>query len=114
MMEEPLEGPQMDLESYKGVRELLEDSPQWQPGFASELAFLCRQHLVVRSALMYALEMARPAELGLRNASTFEEMKFLQGIIRGLENYSQNLIMQMEEAEAAQKEEQDEYPQTEI
>ena len=94
-------------DSSKSIREILFEAPQWSESYAGELAFLCRQHIAIRSALAYSLEIAKYAEISLRTASTIDEVKMLQGSIQGLERFITILISQMEEKETQQEEVQD-------
>lgn len=82
------------------IRTLLDESPRWSEDLVPELYNLCQNHAAIRSALMYALELARMPELGLRRASTIEEVKHLQGQVAALETYANHIISQMEALEA--------------
>jgi hypothetical protein len=63
---------------------------------AAELYSLFQAHVILRSAFMFSLEMARVPELALRNANTLEDVKYLQGQIHSLERFATTLITQME------------------
>lgn len=101
----PDNGPQFENEIGESIQSLMDDAPKWDQAYARELAILVRNHVVLRSALMFSLEIARQAELQLRQVGTVEDLKTNQGIIAGLERYASALIHSMTAAE--EPEEQD-------
>lgn len=94
--------PQMEAEESGPIEligDVLENSPMWTEAMATELAYLCRSHSVVASAIMFAMQIARPSELALRVADDIKDMHRHQGRISGLEAYVSSLRTQMEVAE---------------
>lgn len=78
---------------------MLEDCPAWDNSLAFELLQLAKNHLSVRAALMYSMQVAKGAELKLRAIETLEELKFQQGVIHGNEQYLMTLINSMAESQ---------------
>lgn len=84
---------------WASLRQLLDEAPPFTEGMAAELAVLCRNHVAIRSALMYSMVVAREAEIALRQVDTIEECKKAQGKIEGLEHYLMRVIGAMEMSE---------------
>lgn len=103
----PSHPPEHEELAEGGIQELLDQAPKWDESKAAELLHLLKSHSTLRSAFMFGLELARPAELNLRNADTIERVKFLQGFILGLTTFVETLQTQMIEAETPNQEAQD-------
>jgi len=99
--ETPAGLPQLEHESNAPIQELLETAPKFDPAFGPELLVLMRNHIVLRSAFMFCMEVARESELKLRHENDPNEVFRAQGEIRGLARYAdavQTLLITAEEA----------------
>ena len=69
------------------ISEVLDSAPPWTSDLVSELAILCRSHVSVRSAIMFAGEMANHKLHALRAATSWDEVCRAQGAIDALTAY---------------------------
>ena len=96
----PMEAPDPGESFASGDLEtLLDNSPVFTEGHAFELAALCRQFPVIRSAISFSMVKAREYEVGLRNSTTWEETCRLQGGIKALVDFQSALLAAMQLAE---------------
>lgn len=89
--EMPAGPPQLESEANRPIQQLLEEAPAFDQAYLPELLVLLRNHIVLRTMLMMALEHARVAELKLRTLDDPNEMFRAQGEIRGLVRYVETL-----------------------
>lgn len=104
--EAPTEAPQLD-QAYQEIHSLMFDTPQWSSAMSAELVYLCRTHVTVRAAIMYALELARPKELSLRHLDSVDEIRRAQGAVAALESYVNSLLQQMADVESSSGDDED-------
>lgn len=100
----PSRPPQFDSPPDPITQQMLA-APAWCPQYGLELLIVCRNNPAVRSAIMFAMELAVEAEKNLRVANTIEEVKFLQGQLLAYDKYATTIINIM--AIAEQPKEQD-------
>lgn len=105
--EAPTHAPQFDEppEEGKSIRELLEEAPKMDPAFYPELEHAIRTSIAVRSAIAYAMEVARLDELKLRNADDMNEVCRAQGSVAGLQRYYVGIITMLEALPEPEQEE---------
>ena len=101
----PEEEPQLEFEAQEPLAALLYNAPAWDPATqAGEVAHLMRQHVALRSAFMFGLELAKGAETRLRNANDMLEIYRAQGEIRAYNQFASALLSAMEGTETPDKE----------
>ena len=77
------------------IADVLDMAPPWTDDLVSELAILCRSHASVRSAIMFAGELAQQKMQALRTADSWENTCRAQGAIDALTAYIGILTHQM-------------------
>lgn len=98
--ETPEGPPQLESELGAPLVELFFQAPDWDPELMGvELLHVFRSHVAVRSAFRYALVMAKQAELQLRSAGKRKEIFNLQGEIKALSTFVNNIMVHLEEAD---------------
>jgi len=106
---------QADLDSELGeIRNLLLDAPSWSGSFAPELLTLLRNHVTLRSAIRFSLELAEAAKNDLVKAGPMEEVKELQGKIKGLNTYFETIAIIAASADARQPQQENQDAQEQI
>lgn len=77
------------------ISEVLDSAPPWTSDLVAELAILCRSHVSVRSAIMFAGELANQKVNSLRIAPSWDEACRAQGAIDALTAYIGILTQEM-------------------
>lgn len=96
----PAGPPQMETEANRTIQQLLDEAPAFDQAYLPELLVLLRNHIVLRSMLMFALEKARAAELQLRTLDDPTQVFRAQGKVIALADYVetvQGLLTSMEQ-----------------
>lgn len=103
--EAPVGPPQFDQLENSSIQELMLEAPIFDQGMAAELLQICRTHMSVRSAIMYAMQVATAADMNLKTLNEPTEIFRAQGEFRGLNRYVTNIIESLKAAETPEKEE---------
>lgn len=102
--EPPVGPPQLDQFDHQPIEVLMLEAPIFTEDLAIELLQVCRAHVSVRSAIMYAMQVATQADRTLKVSNDATELFRAQGTVRGLNQYTTNIIEALKAAENPEKE----------
>lgn len=102
--ETPQGPPQLEQFEHEGIESLFLEAPMFTESMAIELLQVCRAHVSVRSAIMYAMQLATFADRTLKTSDDTVELYRAQGTFRGLNQFTTNIIAQLKAAETPEKE----------
>jgi hypothetical protein len=102
--ETPQGPPQLEQFAHEGIERLILEAPLFTESMAIELLQICRAHVSVRSAIMYAMQLATDADRTLKTSDDTVELYRAQGKFRGLNQFTTNIIEQLKAAESPEKE----------
>lgn len=108
-MKEPIEGftppsgpPQLDADIISEIGDLCDSAPRWNNNSDSlswELAHLVRNHISIRSAIGFSMELANDYDKILKTSKEVQEIFRAQGAIEALSKFYTALLTDMREAE---------------